>query len=445
MHAMQAAAHSGVKLSEANVRHACRWPATLLVAIAGLSMLRAVSAADLTQAVVKQKVNVVTLAPSVAAPAQPVALGAVVRDQNVVRTGTESRAELEFPDLTLTRLGANSIFSFDAAARTINCEQGAALFAKPTSSGRIEVRSGGVAAAITGSTGFVSNQPANGGGGKARARSAGSGERTTMMGMLEGKLQGSSTWRDRNGGEHRFAFKLGPGEMIVAQPGRQPMVMQFDIPRFLATSPLINGFKSQLPNEAQLNRAVADYRADERRGFVQRTNVMVSSQPVQVAWVSLNVNHNSFDAGVDQLGGSHTSDGGFVDIGGTGILRGQLVWNTSADLDLHLILPTNQEVFYGNKTITFNNGKAVAMLDADNLGGKIDIPPSMRVENITVNGVPLNGDYTFFVNSFSASNNGSDTFTLRVSVNGHVQVITGTLRDGQNSTPVVVPFRGSGG
>ncbi len=236
--------------------------------------------------------------------------------------------------------------------------------------------------------------------------------------------------------------------MIVAQANRQPVVVQFDIPRFLATSPLITGFSGELPNQAQLNRAVAQYRTDERRGFLQPTNVLVSSQPLQVAWLSSStVNHNSFDASVDQLGRGMRStvpgDGGFVDVGGTGILRGQLVWNTSADLDLHLTLPDQQEVFFANRTVTFNNGRATAALDADNLGGNIDVPPSTRVENIVVNGVPLSGNYTFFVNSFS-SGNGSDAFTLRVSSNGTVQVINGTLTPGQNSTPIVVPFRPGG-
>lgn len=415
---------------------------TLAILIAAAST----NAADLGQAVVRQKVNVVTLAPSLSAAAQPVSQGAIVRNENVVRTGTESRAELEFPDLTLTRLGANSIFSFDAQARAIECQQGAALFAKPTNSGRIEIRSGAVTAAITGSTGFVSNQAGTRAGKHAKA--AASGERTTMMGMLEGKLHGNATWRDRNGREHAFAFKLGPGEMIVAQPGRQPLVVQFDIPRFLATSPLIKGFNTPLPNQTQLSRAVASYRADEQRGFVDRTNILISSQPVQVAWLSgSSVNGNSFDASVDQLSaqrGVPTTNDGFVDIGGTGILRGQLVWDTSADLDLHLILPDQQEVYFGNPSVTFNSGRATAVLDADNLGNKIDVPPSTRVENIVVNGVPLNGNYTFFVNSFSSSN-GTDTFTLRVSNNGTIQVITGTLAPGQNSTPIVVPFRGGGG
>src|SRR6267154_4276136 len=102
------------------------------------------SAADLAQAVVRQKVNVVTVAPSLSAAARPAATGSVVQNQNVVRTGTESRAELEFTDLTLARLGANSIFSFDAKARAMNFTRGAVLFSKPTNSGAFQLNSGAV-------------------------------------------------------------------------------------------------------------------------------------------------------------------------------------------------------------------------------------------------------------------------------------------------------------
>ena len=86
------------------------------------------SAADLSQAVVRQKVNIVTVAPNVGAQAHPATQGTVVRDENIVRTGSESRAELEFTDLTLARMGSNSIFSFDAQARALSFTQGAVLF-----------------------------------------------------------------------------------------------------------------------------------------------------------------------------------------------------------------------------------------------------------------------------------------------------------------------------
>jgi hypothetical protein len=415
---------------------------TIVAAALFLALTKMGSAADLSQAVVRQKVNVVTLAPNLSAEPRPASQGAIVRNENVVRTGTESRAELEFTDLTLARLGSNSIFSFDAQARAMTFTRGAVLFSKPTNSGAIELRSGAITAAITGSTGFISNVPL--GGIKTSVRNPVNQNGTTLVGMLEGKLVGGSHWRDGRGREQTTNFHLGPGEMLVAQPGRPPVIAQFDIPRFLRTSPLITGFSHRLPNQLELDRAVAQYRADERRGFIEQRNILVSSQPVQVAWAGYSSpNRGSFDASVAQLGhqsqstSSTSPGGGFINVGGTGIIRGQLVWDTSADLDLHLTLPDQQQVFFANRSVTFNSGKATATLDHDNLGGTIDAPPNHRVENIAVNGVPAPGTYSFFVNSFSTSNS-SDPFSLRVSFNGRTQLLTGNLGPEQNSTPVTV-------
>src|ERR1700730_18411168 len=163
-----------------------------LIAMTSFLVAGMASGADLSQAVVRQKVNVVTLAPNLTSEARPAGQGAVIHDENVVRTGTESRAELEFTDLTLARLGSNSIFSFDSQARALEFTQGALLFSKPANSGRVEVRSGAITAAITGSTGFISNQPA------AILKTAKgkmpSKETTTVLGMIEGHIKGSAAW-----------------------------------------------------------------------------------------------------------------------------------------------------------------------------------------------------------------------------------------------------------
>lgn len=392
----------------------------------------AASAADLSQATVRQKFNVVTLASNPTAAARPAAQGAVVRGENVVRTGTESRAELEFTDLTLARLGANAIFSFDAQAASLSVERGSLLFSKPAKSGRVEIRSGAVTAAITGSTGFISTAT---GGGK-KGRPANGEQSATILGMLEGKLKGTSSWRDGGGRVRSFHFSLGPGEMLVAALDRPPTVVQFDIPRFLKTSPLVRGFKGALLNQAQLQKAVADYQTDQSRGFVDTT--VAASPGSNVAWVSYGPNRYAFDASVDQLGQRNQSSGGdFVDVGGTGVIRGQLVWTTTADLDLHLILPDQQEVFFANPNVTFNNGRATAVLDHDNRGEQIDLPPNVRVENIAVNGTLSAGNYTFFGNNFSTSN-GSDPFTLTVSGGGRTQTLTGTVANGQDTQTLVV-------
>lgn len=385
--------------------------------------------ADLSQAVVRQKVNIVTVAPRLGAKAEPAVQGAIVYDQNVVQTGTASKAELEFADRTRMRMTGNAIFTFDTKTRTMNHTQGAVLVSKPTDSGAIELKSGAISGGITGSTVFVSTTPLpSGKAGSTRSRKK---ENTTIVGMLEGKIRGAARWTDSAGREHNTPFRLGPGELLVARSDAPPRLAQFDIPRFLKSSPLVTGFNSPLPNAAALERAVADYRADERHGFIEKTNVMVSTRPVNLALVG-QVLPTDVVAQIRSQNG-----GGFLPVGSTGIIRAQLIWNTSADLDLYLTLPNGQVVSFGNVSVTFNSGRAVAMLDHDNRGATIDVPPNIRVENIAVNGIPLAGLYSFIVNNFNTSN-ASDSFTLRVFYNGRLQVVSGSLAGGQNSQPVVV-------
>jgi hypothetical protein len=389
------------------------------------------SGADLSQAVVRKKLNNVTVAPSLGAQAQPAAAGTIVYDKNVVQTGTASQAEIEFSDNTRARMTSNAIFTFDVNARALNFQQGAGLISKPTNSGKIDFTSGAVSGAMTGSTVFISTVPTERGkAGHGRSKAKGT---TTLIGMLEGKVHGGSRWTDQTGREQTTRFSLGPGEMLVARSDRAPVRAQFDIPRFLKSSPLVK--MGPLPNAAALERAVADYRADERSGFIEKTNVMVSNRPRNVALVGQVL---PLDV-VAQL--KNQNPGGFLPVGSTGIIRAQLIWNTAADLDLLLTLPTGQVVSFSNVSVTFNNGRAVAMLDHDNFGNTIDVPPNIRVENIVVNGVPLGGIYSFVVNNFN-SPNGADSFTLRVFYNGQLQVVNGTLAGGQNSPPVVVHVPG---
>jgi hypothetical protein len=385
-------------------------------------------AADLSQAVVRKRQNIVTVAPTLGAQAQPAAQGTIVYDKNVVQTGTASQAELQFPDDTRARMTSNAIFTFDVNARALDFQQGAGLISKPTNSGKIDFRSGAVSGAITGSTVFLSTMPTGGTGKGGHKRSNGKGT-TTMIGMVEGKVHGESRWTDSAGREHKNSFKLGPGEMLMARPDGPARLAQFDIPRFVKTSPLVK--MGPLPNAAAVDRAIAAYQADEQAGFIDKSNIMVATGPINMALVGQVL---SPETAVQIL--NQTGSDGFLP-GPTGIIRAQLVWNSSADLDLYLTLPNGQVVSFGNVSVTFNNGRAIAMLDHDNVGNTINFPPQTRVENIVVNGIPLAGLYRFIVNNFN-TRNGLDAFTLRVFYNGNTQVLNGTLAGGQSSPPVIV-------
>ena len=114
---------------------------------------------QLKEAHVTQVVKDVKLLPQQAAP-RPAAVNDPVREGTAVRTGTQSRSELTFTDLTITRLGANTIFSFNEGTRTMNLGGGAILFQVPKGSGGATIKTAAVTAAITGTTGIGEFHPA---------------------------------------------------------------------------------------------------------------------------------------------------------------------------------------------------------------------------------------------------------------------------------------------
>ena len=89
-------------------------------------------------------------------PADAAARAAVLDDRvaedSGVRTGGESRSELTFADLTITRLGANTIFSFNKAGRNDQIDSGSILLRVPKDSGGGRIRSSAVTVAVTGTT-----------------------------------------------------------------------------------------------------------------------------------------------------------------------------------------------------------------------------------------------------------------------------------------------------
>ena len=69
-----------------------------------------------------------------------------------VRTGMASRVEMTAPDKTITRIGANTIFTFETGGRDLLLEKGSLLFHSPTGVGGGTIRYHGTAAAVLGTT-----------------------------------------------------------------------------------------------------------------------------------------------------------------------------------------------------------------------------------------------------------------------------------------------------
>ena len=61
------------------------------------------------------------------------------------------------PDKTITRVGANTVFSFEGKDRSVNLESGSLLFHSPKGKGGGTIKSGGASAAVLGTTLIVSS------------------------------------------------------------------------------------------------------------------------------------------------------------------------------------------------------------------------------------------------------------------------------------------------
>ncbi len=93
--------------------------------------------------------NVVNAANKAEAPAHT---NEVFRAPDLVRTGDASRIEMTAPDKTITRVGANTVFTFAPGGRDILLQRGSILFHSPAGVGGGSVNYRGTSAAVLGTT-----------------------------------------------------------------------------------------------------------------------------------------------------------------------------------------------------------------------------------------------------------------------------------------------------
>lgn len=175
-------------------------------------------------------------------------VGTEVRGNTAVRTGADSRTELRFPDDTITRLGANALFRFQAGSRSMELDQGTILFSPAKGTGGGEVQMGAVTAAVAGTTFLGSHVP----------------NQETKVIVLEGKVK--VHWKG-------FPFGvrvLKPGEMFqlsLKTPNARATVSRLELKKLLSTSRLLeSGGFNQLPKW----RDVAAASARPNRPFFEK-------------------------------------------------------------------------------------------------------------------------------------------------------------------------------
>lgn len=185
------------------------------------------------EARVTQIIREVKLLPTESA-ARQAAVNDKVAEDTGVRTGGDSRSELTFPDLTITRLGANTIFSFSRAGRTAKVDSGSILLRVPKDSGGGTVKTNAVTVAVTGTTLIFES----GRGGKSKLITLEGGARMALV---------------KKPGDFRY---VKAGQMLDVPAGATtlPNPVNIDLNQVMKSHPLITDFPP-LPSRDLITQA----------------------------------------------------------------------------------------------------------------------------------------------------------------------------------------------
>ncbi len=205
------------------------------------------------KAEVTKRVNSVSLQQN--QTSRPAKVGDVVTGQTAVKTGNDSRAELVFPDQTLTRIGSNAVFRFQKDSRSMTLDGGTMLFSAPKGEGGGQVVAGAVTAAVTG-TNFLLYYVVGG---------------DVKVVVLEGKVL---VYLTKN---PKIRKLLRAGQIVVVPAGADviPSPYTIDLKHLITTSRLLEaGGFGPFPAQALINAA-----ANQQQGsIVNRPNPSIFSQ-----------------------------------------------------------------------------------------------------------------------------------------------------------------------
>lgn len=215
---------------------------TTLALCAALVLANCVQAVPLTESTYTE---IIRDASTVAATgdAAPAKLNDLLKAPNRVRTGPQSRVELTAADNSITRVGANTIFSFADNGRTLNLDEGSLLFHAPKGVGGGVIKSGGTSAAVLGTT-LIASATKDGG---------------FRVVVLEGKAK----IKLANG----KTVTLNAGEEVVVSPGGgEFQVVEINLAKLVAGSQLVNGFSHELSSLPLVQAAVQKQQSDIASG-----------------------------------------------------------------------------------------------------------------------------------------------------------------------------------
>lgn len=227
------------------------WTGVVLLSL--IAAARSTIAAQANEATITRIVNEVQLHEAQSAP-HFASINDKVRDGSSVQTGMNSRTELSFADQSLTRLSANTIFSFNEGTRNLDLASGAVLLHVPKGAGGAKISTAAMTAAITGTTVIVEHHP----------------HAYIKFISLEGTAR---LYLKRRWGE---SVLVRPGQMLITNPDAKslPNPVDVDLERLMKTARLIIDFPPLGSQNLIAKESEKQQRAKSKRGLID-TNLVI--------------------------------------------------------------------------------------------------------------------------------------------------------------------------
>lgn len=221
--------------------------------------------------------------------AAPAKVNEKIGENSKVTTAAASMAELTFADTSITRLGANSLFSFQSKERLIKLEKGSVLVNTPPGNGGATVDCGGVTGAVSGTT-FMASRDAAGnvmflmleGSGtlKVTVPTPGGGFQQKEIRPGQAATVGSASISPEAGGAGSppkpDAAAAGDGAGKKDSAGSPAIqVFEVDVKKIVETAPLIREFKNELPSMEKIEVTIEKQQTAVREGKMEKLEVEV--------------------------------------------------------------------------------------------------------------------------------------------------------------------------
>ncbi len=237
----------------------------LLPVLAALSLAPCAEAATIDNSTITQVVKDVTILQPGGKARHAAQINATFGVPDIMKTGPDSRAEMIAPDQTVTRVGANTLFSFEPQKREINLQKGSILFNSPTGKGGGTIKTAAATASVLGTTLIVATTP---NGGFKVLLMEGTGQVRTAKGRIR---------------------TLKAGQMVFALPGGDLSgVLTFQLSQQVGVSQLVQGYRKPLPSLAKIQAAIAVQDRMIARGQLVTTNLLAGEDPTTAYKVDVN-------------------------------------------------------------------------------------------------------------------------------------------------------------